>query len=121
MMKITLRIDGKDKEFTQSFIPFSLKKEALKQEIEMNQEGADPIENLDMKMDFLVRAFGNQFTREELENGMNTIGSDDVFYETVGVNVLGFMPLKELKKQQYEQQKLGKLMLEKEARKNKKK
>lgn len=114
-------VDGKEKKFVQTFIPFSMKRKALEQEIEMNQEHADPLVNLDMKLDLMVEAFGNQFTKDELENGLNTIGSDDVFYETVGVNVLGYMPLKELKKRQFEAEKMGKLMMEKEARKNKKK
>ena len=120
-MKIKLRIDGKDKEFTQSFVPFSMKRTAMKQEIEMNKEGADPIENMEMKLDLMVEAFGNQFTKEQLENGLNAIGSDDVFYETVGVHVLSYMPLKELKKRQFEAEKMGKLMMEQEARKKKKK
>ncbi|WP_078392076.1 phage tail assembly chaperone G [Shouchella patagoniensis] len=119
-MEIKLRIDGKEKKFVASFVPFTLKRKALEQEIEMNKEGANPLTNLDIKLDLMVEAFDNQFTKDELENGLNTIGSDNVFYETVGVNVLGYRPLKELKKIQFEQEKLGKLM-EKEAKRNKKK
>ncbi|MCZ1180385.1 hypothetical protein EIJ82_01690 [Alkalihalobacillus clausii] len=115
-MEITLRIDGKDKTFVNSFVPFVMKRKALELEKYTTQKNADPIKYFDMQAAYVVELFGNQFTKEEFENGLDVSKAQDVLYEIVGVGVIGY-PSKE-----EQEKRLGEILAnQKEAQENKQK
>ncbi|AST97294.1 phage tail assembly chaperone G [Shouchella clausii] len=116
-MEITLRIDGKDKTFVNSFVPFEMRRKALELDKYATQKNADPIKLFDKQAAFIVEVFGNQFTVEEFKAGFNAIGAQDALYDLIAVNVLGQTPRDVLEEQE---RRLGK-MLEQQAQENKQK
>ncbi|KMM55447.1 hypothetical protein ACH95_19130 [Bacillus glycinifermentans] len=108
-MEITLRIKGEDKTFTQNFVKFKIKREALDIEKYAQNPDHDPIELLDRQFKLIVEAFDKQFTKTDLENGLNTIGHMDVIYDIIGVNILGYPSREELEKRA-EEADMGKLL-----------
>lgn len=71
-MKITLKIDGKDKTFTNDFVPGRIFRNALLINKKM-KDGATEIsaELFDELIEFCVTAFGNQFTIDEFWDGID--------------------------------------------------
>lgn len=70
-MKITLRIDGNDKNFTNDFITARIFRKAL----EINESfknGGSLLEQLDTLAEFVVTAFDKQFTLDDLWDGIRT-------------------------------------------------
>lgn len=108
-MEITLNIKGEEKTFTQSFVKFKIKREALEVEKYAQDPGHDPIELLDRQFKLIIEAFDKQFTKSDLDNGLNTIGHRDVIYDIIGVNILGYPTREELEKRE-EEVDMGKLI-----------
>lgn len=118
-MEITLKIDGEDKTFVNSFVPFEMKRKALELDKYATQKNADPIKLFDKQAAFIVEVFGKQFTVEEFKAGFNAIGAQDALYDLIGVQVLGYMPREVLEEQD---RRLGKMLeQQQEAQKNKQK
>lgn len=68
-MEIILRIDGKDKTFTTGFISARMVRRTIAVSQDINFDNISP-EELDKLMDYIVELFGNQFTRDELYDGL---------------------------------------------------
>jgi hypothetical protein len=82
-LSIALKIEGEEKRFvTPSFIPGKLFRQAseITSEYEGKTEATDF--NLDAKMQFVCDAFGNQFTFDELENGIDSRNIIKTIYGT---------------------------------------
>ena|SRR5690606_7952687 len=68
-MQITLRINGKEKTFTQDFISGRMFRRTL--EISKKfQDGQIDVETLDIAVDYVVDLFGGQFSRDEFYDGI---------------------------------------------------
>ncbi|WP_368657629.1 hypothetical protein AB3Z07_21180 [Metabacillus halosaccharovorans] len=94
-MEIILRIEGKEKIFTQEFVPMKIHRKALEVEKYARSEEMDEVELLDRRENLLVEIFDKQFTKDQLEDGLNVINHDKVFYDIIGVGVLGYAPIEE--------------------------
>jgi hypothetical protein len=71
-MQITLKIDGKDKTFTNDFIPGRIFRNALLLNKKMKEEGSDlTAELFDELVEFCVVTFGKQFTLDEFWDGID--------------------------------------------------
>jgi hypothetical protein len=68
-LEIILRIDGKDKTFTTGFISARMVRRTIAVSQDINFDNISP-EELDKLMDYIVELFGNQFTRDELYDGL---------------------------------------------------
>lgn len=92
-MEITLRIKGEDKTFVQEFVSLKFYRKAL--DVEKYAQGTDSeeVELMDKRLRLIVEIFDKQFTKDELENGLNAIKHNEIFYNTIGVGVLGYKPL----------------------------
>ena len=97
-MKIKLRVDGKEKTYTEDFVKGIIFRKAL----ELNKKIRDATnigeaEFYDEFVDFLVFAFGNQFTSEEAWNGLDVsqIQSEPtrIFNEILGLGGLATQPV----------------------------
>jgi hypothetical protein len=104
-MEITLRINGEDKKFVQEFVPLKIYRKALESEKYARQAEYDDEKLFDMRLNLIIEAFGKQFTKDELENGLNVEGHKEVFYNIIGVGILGYPSLED-------QEDLGKLVQE---------
>lgn len=104
-MEITLRINGENKTFVQEFIPLKMYRKALEVEKYAQSENVDEEKLFDKRLNLIVEAFEKQFTKDELENGLNAIDHQKVFYNIIGVGILGYRPLEE-------QEDMGKLIKE---------
>ncbi|GIN59244.1 hypothetical protein J8TS2_35630 [Lederbergia ruris] len=70
-LTITLKIDGKDKRFTTpAFVKGSLFRQAVEVSQAIETEEFD-INNLDSYIQFVCEVFGNKFTVDEFENGID--------------------------------------------------
>lgn len=94
-MEITLKINGKDKTFVQEFVPLKFVRKALEVEKYASNPNYDAEELLDKRLNLIVEAFDKQFTKDELENGMNAIKHQETMYEIIGVGILGYPSLEE--------------------------
>lgn len=104
-MEITLRIDGKDKTFVQEFVPLKFHRKALELEKYARKPDFDEEKLFDKRLNLIVEVFDKQFTKDELENGLNAIKHQEVMYEIIGVNLLGYPSLEE-------REEMGKLLEE---------
>ena len=68
-MDITLKLDNKDKTFTAGFISARMVRRTIAISRDINFDNISP-EELDKLMDYIVELFGNQFTRDELYDGL---------------------------------------------------
>lgn len=68
-MEIVLKINGKDKTYTAGFISARMVRRTIEVSKEINFDNITP-EELDKLMDYIVELFGNQFTRDELYDGL---------------------------------------------------
>ncbi|AEE92517.1 conserved protein of unknown function [Tepidanaerobacter acetatoxydans Re1] len=68
-MEIVLKINGKDKTYTAGFISARMVRRTIEVSKEVNFDNILP-EELDKLMDYIVELFGNQFTRDELYDGL---------------------------------------------------
>ena len=72
-MKITLRIDKNEKTYTNDFVKARIFRNALKLNKEFKEEGSGiSVELFDTLVEFVVTAFGNQFTIDEFWDGVET-------------------------------------------------
>ncbi|MDV2683801.1 hypothetical protein RYX56_05690 [Alkalihalophilus lindianensis] len=108
-LKLTLTIEGKEKTFTQHFVPLKIHRKALEMEKEFKEKEVGQIEAIDLRVALLVEAFDHKFTADQVENGLNAIGINDIWYEVIGVGLLGYPTKKELEKQEKE---MGKFLAE---------
>ncbi|MCY8562213.1 hypothetical protein P9D51_22895 [Bacillus sonorensis] len=108
-LKITLRIDGEEKEFYQEFVLMKYKRKALEIEKDARKPEADPLDIEARQLNLIHKVFGEQFTKKQLEEGLNVIGMRDVLYDIIGVGLLGYPTREELEKKN-EEDALGKLM-----------
>ncbi|GIO83466.1 hypothetical protein J25TS5_03980 [Paenibacillus faecis] len=68
-MKIKLVIEGQEKEFVQSFVPGRVFRKTLEMQKQLS-EGVQA-ETVDSLIDFIVSAFGNQFTFDQCYDGID--------------------------------------------------
>jgi len=68
-LEIVLKINGKDKTYTAGFISARMVRRTIEVSKEVNFESISP-EELDKLMDYIVELFGNQFSRDELYDGL---------------------------------------------------
>lgn len=69
-MKLTLKIDGKDKTFTAPFISGRMFRKTVELE-ELEMEGKlKGLELLDAQVEYMAELYGNQFTAEEYYDGI---------------------------------------------------
>ena len=68
-MEIVLKINGKDKTYTAGFISARMVRKTIEVSKEVTFDNILP-EELDKLMDYIVELFGNQFTRDELYDGL---------------------------------------------------
>lgn len=92
-MKIKLRVDGKEKTYTEDFVKGIVFRRALELNKKVREAtNVGEAEFYDEFVDFLVFAFGNQFTSEEAWNGLNVtqIQSEPtrIFNEVLGLGGL---------------------------------
>lgn len=69
-MKVTLRINGENKTITTDFIPGRLFRRAIELSNTIDFKNLQP-ETLDTLVDFVVDAFGKQFTRDDFYDGID--------------------------------------------------
>lgn len=98
-MEITLKIDGEDKTFVQEFVPLKLYRKAVEIEKFTQENPDEEIEIFDKRLNLIVEAFDKQFTKDELENGLNATNHLQVFYEIIGVGIMGLPTLEEQKEE----------------------
>lgn len=98
-MEITLKINGEDKTFVQEFIPLKLYRKAVEIEKYAEENPEEAIEVFDKQLNLIVEAFGKQFTKDELENGMNVQNHREEIYNIIGVGILGLPTLEEQKEE----------------------
>lgn len=68
-MQITLKINGKDKTFTQEFISGRMFRRTLEVSKQFQSGNIDE-QTLDSVVDYVVELFGKQFTRDEFYDGI---------------------------------------------------
>ncbi len=68
-MEIVLKVKGKDKNYRAGFISARMVRRTIAISQEINFENISP-EELDKLMDYIVELFGNQFSRDELYDGL---------------------------------------------------
>lgn len=81
-MKITLRIDGKDKTFSTDFIPGRIFRQAIEISVKVDFRNLKP-ETLDTLVDFVVDAYNKQFTRDEFYDGIDARNFVTTILDTV--------------------------------------
>lgn len=70
-MKITLRIDGEDKTFTNDFVKARVFRNALKLNEQMrDEEGNISVDMFDNMIEFVTTVFDKQFTVDEVWDGI---------------------------------------------------
>lgn len=92
-MKIVLRVDGKEKTYTSDFVEGIVFRKALELNKKVREAtNVGEAEFYDEFVDFLVFAFGNQFTSDEAWRGLNVtqIQSEPtrIFNEVLGLGGL---------------------------------
>ena len=70
-MEIKLKIDVKDKTFTADFISARMVRRTIEVSNGINFERLKP-EELDKLVDYIVELFGNQFTRDDVYDGLSS-------------------------------------------------
>ncbi|CUB44139.1 hypothetical protein M3616_11275 [Bacillus velezensis] len=108
-LEITLRIDGKDRTFHQEFVMLKYKRKALEIELDAQKGDAEATEIESRQLNLIWEVFGKQFTKKQLEEGLNAIDYHDVMYNIIGVALLGY-PTKEELEARKEENDLGKLV-----------
>lgn len=92
-MKITVKIDGKDKQFVNEFVSARLLRDALKlndDTAKKQEEGTYTVtQQLDDLAEIVVKAFNHQFTLDELWDGIS-IEKFQVELMRVFNTILGF-------------------------------
>jgi len=68
-MKITLRIDGQNKEFVQEFIPARMFRKTMEIQAKLGKGFNE--KDLDSTVSFMVDVFGNQFTIDQFYDGLD--------------------------------------------------
>ncbi|HEQ3553590.1 phage tail assembly chaperone G [Bacillus subtilis] len=68
-MQITLRVKGENQTFTNTFIPGRMLREAIQLSKETNFNELSE-ESLDSLVDYVVRVFDNQFSRDTFYDGI---------------------------------------------------
>ena len=97
-MKIVLRVDGKDKTYTEDFVKGIVFRKALELNKKVREaKNLGEAEFYDEFVDFLVFAFGNQFTSEEAWDGLSVqqVQSEPtrIFNEVLGLGGLVTQPV----------------------------
>ncbi len=70
-MQITLKIDGQEKMFSNDFVKARVFRNALKMNEKMRKEGNDiSVETFDEMIGFVVNVFDNQFTVDDIWDGL---------------------------------------------------
>ncbi|MCM3761034.1 hypothetical protein M3212_09580 [Alkalihalobacillus oceani] len=70
-MEIALKIDKKNKTYTAGFISARMVRRTIEVSKKVNFESISP-EELDQLVDYIVELFSNQFTRDELYDGLSS-------------------------------------------------
>lgn len=108
-LEITLRIDQKDQTFYQEFVSLKYKRKALEIELDTKKEGIEPGDIEARQLNLIWEVFGKQFTKKQLDEGLNAIGFRDVLYDIIGVGLLGYPSREEIEARESEND-LGKLV-----------
>jgi hypothetical protein len=99
-IQVTLMIDGKEKVFTRHFVKARIHRKALEMEKEFIEKEATILEALDARIALLCEAFDNEFTADQVEEGLNAIGIQDTWYDVINVGILGQPTREELEKRE---------------------
>lgn len=91
-MKINIRIEGNDKEFTPPFVSARMLKETIKMGKIADANNPDE-DMIDTMANYIVKLFGNQFTVDQLYDGIASDKLIPFFLECVK-EVLGNLNLK---------------------------
>ena len=92
-MKIVLRVEGEEKTYTSDFVEGIVFRKALElnKKIRQGVDLAEP-DTYDENVDFLVFAFGNQFTSDEVWKGLSVTQIQTeptrIFNEVIGLGGL---------------------------------
>ena len=70
-MDITLRIDNKDKTYVSGFISARMVRRTIEVSQGVDFDNISP-EELDKLIDYIVELFGNQFTRDDVYDGLQS-------------------------------------------------
>ncbi len=96
-IELTLRIDGKEKTFTQNFVPFSKRvdyirlERELEEEAEKNEKAVTEEEYTALQMDFVAGLFDDKaITRETIESGLDVLEIKKI-WEIIRYRVLGYV------------------------------
>jgi hypothetical protein len=108
-LEITLRINKEDKVFSQEFVPLKIYRKALEIENYARSQDVDSEKLLDKRLALVVEIFEKQFTKDQVENGLNAINHNDVLYDIIGVGILGYVSREKLEK---EEDSVGKFLRE---------
>lgn len=88
-MQITLRIDEKEKIFTNDFVKARVFRNALKINQRIRENGEITVDLFDELVEFVVIAFSNQFTVDEVWDGLEARGLQPEIMRIFN-DVLGF-------------------------------
>lgn len=95
-IELTLLIDGKEKTFTQDFIPFSKRNDYIRMEKELEEKAKKHKQNpteeeyLALQMQFVADLFPDkEITKEAIERGLDVLDSPKI-WEIIRYRVLGF-------------------------------
>ncbi|MBP1907075.1 hypothetical protein J2Z32_003740 [Paenibacillus turicensis] len=86
-MEITLKINGEDKTFTQSFIPARIFRKTIVIQKKLQGEIDETV--LDALIDYIVTLFGKQFSVDELYDGLDARRLLDAAIKCVNEVVFG--------------------------------
>ena len=97
-MKIVLRVDGKDKTYTEDFVKGIVFRKALELNKKVREAtNVGEAEFYDEFVEFLAFAFGNQFSSEEVWNGLSVTQIQTeptrIFNEVLGLGGLVTQPV----------------------------
>jgi hypothetical protein len=81
-MRISLKVDGQNKTFTADFIPGRVYRRAIEIHSEIDFRNMNP-EVLDKMVDFVVEAYGSQFTRDQFYDGVDARKLIDTIVSTI--------------------------------------
>lgn len=102
-MEITLKIKGEEKTFVADDPSAKFYRKALDIEkiVRNDEESIEKDEKvIDMRYNLIVLAFGNQFTKDELEGGLKAKDLNTTFYDIIAVEMLGYATREELEESQ---------------------
>lgn len=96
-MEITLLIDGEEKSFTQSFVSAKYYRKSLKLLKKLEESETDQEATLNEQYELIVDIFEKQFTADQLENGLDARKVDEVLWDIIRKDILGWKSYSKMK------------------------